>query len=158
MHLLLTLLLASATAFPSASKTSWMRPEAFHLAIGMKRAEVMKALETGGWSTKPERDDDHLVVDYSGNRSLTLEFRKERLHAIRFELFEMLPEIAPAFTEQKALLLKTLGKPKALKSKSVLLYDSTLPNVMVVLANDPKSIHGRQGFGMLVVRYYDPVD
>jgi len=36
-------------------------------------------------------------------------------------------------------------------------YDHTLPNVMVVLADDPKSANGQKGLGILVVRYYDPV-
>ena len=41
-----------ATAFPSNSKTSWMRPESFHLKVGMNRAAVVKALESNGWKTK----------------------------------------------------------------------------------------------------------
>ena len=43
-----------------------------------------------------------------------------------------------------------------MKSKSVLLYDSMLPNVMVVVRADPKSENGQKGLGILVVRYYDP--
>ena len=53
MIALLTLWLA--TAFPSESKTSWMRPESFHLAIGMNRSETMKALQSRGW--KPKKGD-----------------------------------------------------------------------------------------------------
>jgi hypothetical protein len=34
---------------------------------------------------------------------------------------------------------------------SMLIYDSTLPNVMAVVTNDP-----RKHLGTLVVRYYDP--
>ena len=38
----------------------------------------------------------------------------------------------------------------------MLIYDQALPNVMVVLADDPKTKQGMQGIGMLAVRYYDP--
>ena len=42
-----------ATAFPSNSKTSWMRPESFQLTIGMPRGDVVKHLEDSGWKIKP---------------------------------------------------------------------------------------------------------
>jgi hypothetical protein len=78
------------------------------------------------------------------------------LWSIRFELFAFLPDSKTAFNEEKAFLHESLGEPKKLKSKSVLVYDSTLPNVMVVLSADPKSENGAKGLGILVVRYYDP--
>ena len=54
-----------------------------------------------------------------------------------------------------ALLYEALGKPRK-ASKSLLVYDNRLPNVMVVVNDDPKSDSGQKGVGMLVVRYYDP--
>ena len=51
---------------------------------------------------------------------------------------------------------ESLGQPKKMKSKSVLLYDRILPNVMVVLSADPKSANAQKGLGILVVRYFDP--
>ena len=48
-----------ATAFPSNSKTSWMRPESFQLTIGMPRTDVVKHLE------------DSRVVDLSLIRFVT---------------------------------------------------------------------------------------
>jgi hypothetical protein len=146
-----------ATAFPSSSRTSWMRPEAFHLAIGMSRADTMKRLEDGGWKTTPGKDASQVIVDYSDVRSMTLGFERERLKSIRFELFEILPKIHSAFDEEKAWLKTKLGAPKKLKSKSIVLYENTLPNVMVVVSADPKSEQGKKGVGMLVVRYFDPV-
>jgi hypothetical protein len=152
--LLLSLFLT--TAFPSSSRTSWMSPQSFHLVIGMKRAEVLKTLGESGWTLKRGRNDDEMVVDYSDDKALTLEFRKERLRSIRFELFAILPEIRAAFTEQKQLLVKEHGTPKRGQSK-VVVYDDRLPNIMVVLSDDPKSEYGRKGIGFLAVRYYDPV-
>ena len=42
MIALVTLLLV--TTFPSSSKTSWMRPESFHLTVGMDRDATIKTL------------------------------------------------------------------------------------------------------------------
>jgi hypothetical protein len=151
------LALLLATAFPSSSRTSWMRPEAFHLAIGMSRAGTLKRLADDGWKTKPGKDASQVVVDYTDERSMTLGFERDRLSSIRFELFEVLPKIRSAFDEEKAFLKSKLGRPKKVKSKSVVLYENVLPNVMVVVSADPKSQQGKQGVGMLVVRYFDPI-
>jgi hypothetical protein len=145
-----------ATAFPSTSKTSWMRPESFHLAVGMSRDEVLKSLSDRGWATKQGDDDDHLMIDYADDKAVTLQFHKNRLRSIRFELYLFLPDAQTAFAEEKAYLKDSLGRPKKMKSKSVLLYDRILPNVMVVLSADPKSANAQKGLGILVVRYFDP--
>ncbi|MEA2236436.1 MAG: hypothetical protein QOC81_1160 [Thermoanaerobaculia bacterium] len=144
-----------ATAFPSNSKTSWMRPESFHLKIGMSRAAAEKALESNGWKTKRGDGDQQLVVDYAEDKALTLQFERERLKSVRFELFTILQEAPKAFEEERAYLHESLGKPR-MKSQKVVLYDQTLPNVMAVLSADPKSQQAQKGVGMLVVRYYDP--
>ncbi|MDP9194543.1 MAG: hypothetical protein M3P06_22840 [Acidobacteriota bacterium] len=151
MPLLLALILA--TAFPSTSRTSWMRPDSFHLTIGMSRPEAMTALEK--WAPKPGKDANEVVVDYSDDKALTLQFQKNRLTSVRFELFVFLPEIRTAFDEKRAWLAESLGKPRK-ATKSILIYDNTLPNIMVVATDDPKSRHGKQGLGVLAVRYYDP--
>ena len=145
-----------AGAFPSNSKTSWMRPESFHLAIGMSRAAAVKELETAGWKLKRGDDDEHWVVDYAEDKSLTLHFDRERLHSVRFELFAIVGRARDAFAEEKAFLHESLGKPRV-SSKALVIYDNRLPNVMEVLNDDPKSAAGQKGIGMLVVRYYDPV-
>ncbi|HYH06235.1 MAG TPA: hypothetical protein VEK11_04155 [Thermoanaerobaculia bacterium] len=141
------------TAFPSGSQTSWMRPESFRLAVGMSKLEVMKALDK--WQPKPGKDANQLVVDYSDDKALTLDFTRDRLTSIRFELFVFLPEIRKAFEEEKQRLASTRGKPPK-ATKSILIYDNALPNVMVVVTDDPKSEQGRKGVGVLAVRYYDP--
>jgi hypothetical protein len=151
MALLLALLLS--TAFPSTSRTSWMRPESFHLTIGMTRAEALTALEK--WAPKQGKDTNELVVDYSDDKALTLQFRKDRLTSVRFELFVFLPDIKLAFEEEKTRLAESRGKPRK-ATKSILIYDNALPNVMVVAADNPKSQQGKQGIGVLAVRYYDP--
>jgi hypothetical protein len=144
-------------AFPSASRTSWMRPESFRLVIGMTRADALTTVTGGGWHLTEDGDENHVLVEYDGNKALTLEFRRDRLSAIRFELFALIPEIHAAFAEERAFLKKKLGEPKrTIRSRSIVLYDSTLPNVMMVASTDPKTENGRKGIGLLVVRYFDP--
>ena len=152
------LVLLFAIAFPSSSKTSWMRPEAFRLAVGMPRAEATKELEKSGWTPKPGRDPHQIVVEYGEEQALTLEFHRDRLHSIRFELFTFMPDAEKVFAEQRSYLRKKFGAPsKRVQSKTIVLYDHTLPNVMAVLSADPKSENGKKGLALLVVRYYDPV-
>ena len=143
-----------ASLIPS-SKTSWMRPDSFHLVVGMPRAEAVKTLEEGGWKVKPAKEKDHMFLDYDDDKSLTLQFKKGRLHAVSFELFALVPQAQIAFVEQKNVLRERYGQPRK-ELPSVVIYDDRLPNVMMVLNANPGSEHGRRGLGMLVVRYYDP--
>ncbi|HEV7428930.1 MAG TPA: hypothetical protein VGQ46_21460 [Thermoanaerobaculia bacterium] len=154
--MIVVLALFFATAFPSNSKTSWMRPESFHLTVGMNRAAAVKALESNGWKTKKGDAFGQLVVDYADDKSLTLQFAGDRLTSIRFELFTILHDAPVAFEEERAFLRKSLGKPRQ-GTKRILIYDHKLPNVMAVLSADPKSEQAQKGVGMVVVRYYDPV-
>ncbi len=145
-------------SFPSASKTSWMRPESFRLIIGMTRDEAMTVLKTSSWEIQKGEDPDKVVVEYDGNKAMTLEFQRDRLRGIRFELFGLIPEIHAAFAEERAFLKEKLGEPKRqIRSKQIVLYDSILPNVMMVASTDPQSENGRKGIGLLVVRYFDPL-
>ncbi len=133
-----------------------MRPESFHLVIGMPREDVVRALDSNGWKTKRGDDAEQLVLEYADDKTLTLGFRKGRLHSVRFELFLILHDARAAWAEETAYLRATFGEPKKLKSKTIVLYDNALPNIMAVLSNDPKSEQGQKGVGMVVVRYYDP--
>ncbi|HUP44523.1 MAG TPA: hypothetical protein VM779_03325 [Thermoanaerobaculia bacterium] len=147
-----------ATAFPSASKTSWMSPQSFRLTIGMPRVEAVGVLESGGWGIKKGRNDDEIIIDYSEGRAMTLDFRGDRLRSVRFELFATLPEVRAAFDEQKSVLRKEHGEPKKqARNHPIIVYDDRLPNIMVVLSDDPQSDYGKKGVGYLAVRYYDPV-
>lgn len=152
---MVTLLALLLSIVPPPVQTDWMRPESFHLTIGMTRAEAVGALRA--WNPKPGKDGSEVVVDYAGDKALTLEFRKQRLHAIRFELFVILPQARQAFDQHRALLRGRMGEPRK-STKSVLIYDNALPNVMVVVADDPKSEQGKKGLGVLAVRYYDPAN
>lgn len=148
MPLLLAILFAVA---PSVSQTSWMRPDAFHLTIGMAKADAVKTLTANGVVL---RDGDHagqMIADITQTKSLTIEFAKERLQSIRFEYFTMSDAIGSAFEEEKKSLRDSFGAPKAISSKSMVIYDHTLPNVMAVMTIDKK-----QGLGTLAVRYFDP--
>ena len=147
MTMLLALLLVAP--FPSSSLTSWMRLEPFHLTIGMTRDAALAALSANGWKTKPGVKGDQLEVDYSDDHTVTMQFARGRLKSVRFELFAILPETQKAFDEEKATLRGELGAGKA--TKSVVLYDKVLPNVMVVFSPDPK-----KGVGLLSVQYFDP--
>lgn len=150
--MLLIIALLFSTAFPSSSRTAWMRPESFRLSLGMQRTEVVRRLKEDGWKPEKGDRDNQLIVDYAGNKSLTLEFQKERLASIRFELFVMMPEVGGAFNEEKTFLRNTRGEPKPIKSTSMLIYDSELPHIMVVQTKDES-----KGLGVLAVRYYNPV-
>ncbi len=150
MPILLALLL---TAFPTADKTSWMRLESFRLTIGMTRGEVVRAIEK--WNPKYGKDKNEIVIDYDGDKALTLEIKDDRLRSVRFELYVFLPEIRKAFEEQRTYLRESRGAPRK-ATKAILVYDNVLPNVMVVVNDDPKSVQGKKGLGVLAVRYYDP--
>ncbi|HEX8618785.1 MAG TPA: hypothetical protein VF911_14470 [Thermoanaerobaculia bacterium] len=152
MKILFALLLL-ATSFPSTSRTSWMRPEAFHLTVGMPRAEAIRALDK--WTPKQGKSANELIVDYSEDKSMTLELRNGRVISIRFELFTYLNGVRGAFNEERDYLRQAHGDPRV-ATKSILVYDNTLPNVMVVVTDDPKTEQGKKGLGVLAVRYYDP--
>ena len=134
-----------------------MTPQSFRLSIGMPREDALQTLRDSGWTAKPGKNKDQVVIDYSEDKALTLDFHRNRLRSIRFELFAMIPEVRAAFVEQKSALQKEHGDPKKLQSPSVVVYDDRLPNIMVVLSDDPKSDYGKKGVGYLAVRYYDPV-
>jgi hypothetical protein len=152
------LLLANAAATvvspaPKVVTTDWMRPDAFHLAIGMSRMQVLTTLAS--WTPKPGKDENEVIVEYSDDKALTLDFKNERLHSVRFELFVLLPQVRKAFDAERTHLLDERGDPRK-ATKSILIYDNALPNVMVVVTDDPNSTQGKQGLGVLAVRYYDP--
>ena len=146
------ILFLAGSAFPSNSTTSWMHPESFHLVIGMKRADALAVLSANGQKPEKGGDEDHLIVDYTPTRSLTLEFQRDRLRSIRFEMFMPANQVESAFQEERKFLEESLGAPRAVKSPSMLIYDTTLPNVMVVFTRDSS-----KGLGTLLVRYFDPV-
>jgi hypothetical protein len=146
--LLLAILFAVA---PVTSQTSWMRPDAFHLTIGMKKAAAVQALTAAGVTP---RDGDHagqLIADITPTKSLTLEFHKDRLQSVRFELFTMADAIAAAFDEEQKYLHDSLGAPKPIAAKTMVIYDTTTPRVMAVYTTDMK-----KGLGTLAVRYFEP--
>jgi|SRR5688572_30685155 len=150
---MLAFVLALLTSFPSNSQTSWMRLESFRLTIGMTRDDAIDAIKV--WNPKKGKDKDEVVVDYSEDKALTLEFRNDRLRSVRFELFAFLPQIRKAFDEERTHLREARGAPRK-ATKAILVYDTALPNVMVVVTDDPRSEHGKKGLGVLAVRYYDP--
>jgi hypothetical protein len=119
----------------------------------MSRDDAMNALAL--WKAAPGKNDDEVVVTYSDEKALTLQFRKDRLVSVRFELFGVLPVIRNAFDEERDYLLRSRGKPRR-ATKSILIYDNILPNIMVVVADDPGSEQAKRGLGTLAVRYYDP--
>jgi hypothetical protein len=148
---MLPLILFLATAvFPSTNSTSWMRPESFHLTVGMNLAEALRTLASAGFKAEKGDDDHHLIVDYTPTQSITLEFRKERLRSIRFELYQPKDKIGAAFEAVGHYLQSSPGATR-LKSGTMIIYDGTLPNVMVVLKKQPE-----QTLSTMVVRYYDP--
>ena len=156
--MLLALLIAVTASFPSNSKTSWMSPQSFRLVIGMTRGDALKTLSDAGWTIKPGKNAGEKIVDCAEDKAVTLQFENDRLHSVRFELFAMIPDVRAAFDEKKSELAKENGSPKKnVRSKSIVVYDDRLPNIMVVLNDDPNSEYGKKGVGYLAVRYYDPI-
>ena len=153
--MIFALLLLLVPPLPSASRTSWMRPESFHLTIGMSRPDALRSLSELGLSSKRGRNADEYVVDYADDKALTLTFAGERLTSVRFELFAFISEVREAFGEEKKYLASAHGSARK-ATRSALIYDQMLPNVMVVLSADPKTENGKKGLGFLAVRYYDP--
>jgi len=148
-----TFLALLLTIAATPNRTEWMRLESFHLTIGMPRAAAVDALRA--WEPKPGKTGDEVVVDYDGDKAITLEFRNNRLRSARFELFVLLPEVRKVFEEEREYLLDARGEPRK-ETRSILIYDTALPNLMVVAADDPTSEQGKKGVGVLAVRYYDP--
>lgn len=145
-----------ATTLPSATRTAWMDPAAFHLRLNMPRAEVTKILKERGWTLTAGKEKNHLILNFDDKKTVTLGFFNGKLHSLRFEFVDFAPEIKKAFDERQAALRKQLGAPSMTPSATVLLYDKTNPNIFVVMSVDPKNDFGRQGLGFLVVRYFDP--
>lgn len=149
--ILSTILLAVAAVQPD--RTSWMTPAAFHLTVGMPRADAIEALRA--WNPKPGTSPDETVVDYGDDKAITLVFRRDRVQSIRFELFVLLPDSRKAFDEARSFVHAAHGEPRR-TGRSVLVWDQTLPNVILAVADDPGSPQGRKGLGVVAVRYYDP--
>lgn len=152
--ILATLLLLSQGAFPSEARTTWMSPSAFHLELGMRRADVIEKLERSRWRLEPARNDE-LVLEYDSGRTLTLAFRKNRLESIRFELVDFIPRIESAFEELKARMNQEMGPPSRVYD-SALLYDDRSPKIYVVASTRRDTSFGRQGLGFVAVRYFVP--
>lgn len=145
------------SAFPSNSTSSWMQPEAFHLRLNMPKGEVLKALKQRGWRVEKGKQVTQQVLQYDDRKTVTMMFINDRLHSMRFEMIDFFPAVQSGFKEQKATLSKSLGTPSAhFSTDKILVFDKRRPNVHVVLTTDPASDMGKQGIGMLVVRYFDP--
>jgi hypothetical protein len=153
---LVALLLALVDAFPSPTKTAWMSPESFHVSVGMQKKKVVAQLTGAGWKPHKGKAPNHLLIDVEQTKTVTLEFQRDRLHSIRFELFDFLPDVTAAFKEASEALVKRYGPPKpGMKSKSIVIYEKTRPNIIVVLSTDPKTTAGKQGLGFMTVRYFE---
>jgi hypothetical protein len=149
------LFLAALNAFSAPTKTSWMSPEAFHLSVGMRRSRAVAVLEGGGWKPRAGKAPNHLIVDYGEQRSITMEFERDHLRSIRFELFDFIPAVKSAFAEEAAELKSRYG-PAHKKAASILIYEKRRPNIMVVMSTDARTTAGKEGLGFLTVRYFEP--
>jgi hypothetical protein len=152
----LTFALLLATTFPSNSPTGWMQPASFRLSLGMSEKAVLQRVKTLGLEAASSKEKGVKVFAYGDQRTLVLKFEKGTLRSIRFELVDFLPGVRKAFQEQQKLLSARLGPPNQKVGDTVVIYDKTKPNVFVVANVDPASDAGKQGLGMLVVRYFEP--
>lgn len=147
----LTVLLAQLSPLSSG----WMSPESFHLSVGMMKTAALERLQSDGWKVETGKEKEQCIVHYTDSKSVTLAFQDGRVESIRFEFVDFLPQVKKAFGEQREILAEKFGKPRTPKD-SILIYDETNPNVMVVLSTDHNSKFGKQGLGFLVVRYFAP--
>jgi len=154
---LLSMLLLSGGTFPPRHETAWMRPDAFHLGIGMTRTKAESALRESHWTLRDGKKPGQLIVEYDEQRTVTLEFADERLVSIRFELVDFIPKIRAAFAVQKEALIEGRGKPDR-ETEELLIYDQTMPEIYVVVSTRHDTSFGKQGLGFLAVRYFLPSD
>ncbi|HUP66023.1 MAG TPA: hypothetical protein VM557_12175 [Thermoanaerobaculia bacterium] len=151
------LLLVLFASVAPESRTDWMQPSRLGISIGMPRQEVESILKQSKKEILPGKVPEHLVVELSEKKSVTLAFEEDRLQSARFELVEFPREIAAAFSEVERRLANAHGKPTDRKQRpSVLVYDGTDPRIYVVASTDPRTGFGKQGVGFLVVRYFAP--
>ncbi len=96
-------------------------------------------------------------MKYDEKRTVTLTFSREKLHSIRFELVDFLPEVEKAYAEREQFLVRQYGKPRRITGPTALLqFEKVMPNVHLVRSTDPSSSFGVQGLGFVIVRYFDP--
>lgn len=134
-----------------------MRPEAFHLELGMSRSDVESALNRSQWTLRPGKEPGQLLFDYDEGRTVTLTFEPEGLQSIRFELVDFIPALRGAFDELKAALEREHGRPDR-ATEELVIYDRSDPDIYVVVSTRPDSSFGRQGLGFLAARYFRPAD
>ena len=156
MSIALTLALLLATTFPSNSPTGWMQPASFRLQLGMTEKAALERARTLGLEEAPSKEKGVKAFAYGDQRTVVMKFERGKLLSIRFELVDFLPGVRKAFEEQQKLLSARLGPPSQKVGETVVIYDKTRPNVFVVANIDPASDAGKQGLGMLVVRYFEP--
>lgn len=153
---MVVLLLLLQLQFPAADETSWMEPASFHLDLGEPRSEVEASFAARGW--RIERDDDGTFIhDYAEGKVVTMEFRKDRLTSIRFELVSLRPRLSDNWEQVKSRLRDRFGDPEVEKA-SLLLTGTEDEAVHAVLEDDLDSSLGKQGAGRIIVRYFVPVE
>jgi hypothetical protein len=155
--MLATLLTFLLISFPSATKTAWMDPASFHLQLGMPQSQVVAQLKADGWSCSPGNEPHHLVVRYDDGRTITLVFREDKLDSARFELVGFIPGVREAFAELEKFLTEKRGEPgRRVRNPTLLSWEDKSPHIVVVLSTSRETSYGRQGLGLLVVRYFVP--
>ena len=150
------LLLFLLGGMPSASRTAWMEPDAFHLRVGMSQKEALRTLKEFGHKPVRGKARGDWVVDYSETQRITLAFTGDRLTSVRFELSGFVHDVREAFRERSAALRKKHGTPEIRGTGSTLLYERANPNIMAVMWIDSKTEAGKSGLGFVIVRYFEP--
>jgi hypothetical protein len=156
MSLLLALFLFAGVV--PETTTGWMDPARLGISIGMGRDEVRARIESRGLKPKEGKVPEHLIVQLSEVRSVTLAFSEDDvLQSARFELIGFVPEIPPALKEIEKKLIGKFGQPDLRIARPTTLgFEKTRPNVYVTASTDPNTEFGKQGLGFLVVRYFAP--
>lgn len=154
---LLSLAIQAAPPTPAESATEWMQPAALGLETGMSTADVMARLEAEGLTVTEGKVAGEQIVEYAAGRTITLQFRQQRLVSLRFELVDFLPMMRKHWTQLQEELSERIGEPDAAPpGLEVRIWTSKSPNVMAALSMLQDDEFGKQGLGYAVVRYFEP--
>lgn len=154
MNLITLVSLLALSAFPSATPSSWMYPESFHLELGSERSSIEKEFEARNWALEEGKGYEELVHEYDEGRTLSLSFLDDRLTSIRFELATFPPTSREAFDELRNELTLRYGDAKELGSERALAFSDGELSVHLVLLDRFDGDPGSAPVEVVVTRFF----
>lgn len=152
MIAMLALLLAQ---FPSASQTNWMEPASFRLLLGDSRENVEAAFTKRGWTLDPGETPEVALHEYGEGKTVAMIFHDGHLTSVRFERVTFRAELKNEWSEITSRLRKRFSNPDTDRPSLFLVRTEAL-TIHAVLNDGVESELGKQGLGMIIVRYFVP--